>query len=133
MTEKKTPIVSIITLLMMICGVIITGSFFDVNVMSCMWIVWAICIAALFLGECLIGLIKKRFSSNIGAFVATAIMTAVFIVSLLQNSPRGSSLFDFSGLARALISMAFLPPMIVSFAANIGNVIYKLTRRKPMN
>ena len=49
MTEKKKPIVSIITLIIMIFGVILSLSLWDNYIMGIMAIVWAICTAALFL------------------------------------------------------------------------------------
>lgn len=131
MTEKKKPIVSIITLIVMIFGVILSISLWDDYIMGIMAIVWAICTAALFLCECLFGLIKKRFSSNIGAFIAAAAMGAVLTVLLVQEHSNSSGGFlDFSGLMMGLYCIAFLPPMIVSLLANIGNIIYKVTHDK---
>ncbi|MCH5208805.1 MAG: hypothetical protein J1F04_07950 [Oscillospiraceae bacterium] len=127
MTEKKGPFVSRITLIaIMIFGVILTGGFLELLGVV-VWIVWAVCIGVLFLFECLFGLIEKPFSANIGAVIATAIMVVFFAITYIQNAPRGSFLFPGSdGSGQTLACFAFLPPMIVSFTANTGNIIYKL-------
>ena len=134
MTEKKAPFVSIVTLIIMFFGAILSVSLWDDYIMGIMAIVWAICTAALFLCECLFGLIKKRFSSNVGAFIATAAMGVVLTVSLVSEfSDRSGGFLDFSGLMIGLYCIAFLPPMIVSLGVNIGNIIYKVRSGKTEN
>ncbi|MCH5197036.1 MAG: hypothetical protein J1F28_09985 [Oscillospiraceae bacterium] len=131
MTEKKGPFVSQVTLIAtVIFGAVLTGGFFELlGVVT--WIVWAVCIGVLFLFECLFGLIEKPFSANIGAVIATAIMVVFFAITYIQNAPRGSSLFPWSdGSGQTLACFAFLPPTIVSFTANTGNIIYKLVYGK---
>lgn len=119
MKEKKTPVVSIITLVVMIVFVILTISeyYSGIHLYGC----WAICVAALFLSECLCGRIKKRFASNIGVFAVDAIIAAVYIVLLLQSFGDHEG-----GIGRAFLGLFFLPPVIVSLVVNIGNIIYKL-------
>ena len=127
MTEKKAPFVSIITLIIMFFGVIFAFSMGDFFIVGSAVHVWAICTAALFPVECLFGLMKKRFSANIGAFIAIAIMAVVFVVTLIRNAaPRSPSLFGFGGSARDITLVQFLPPIIVSLLVNIGNIIYKV-------
>ena len=132
MKKSIAPAVSIITLIIMFFGAVFAFTVWRVYFEVSIALVWAICIAALFLCEFLVGLVKKRFSKNVGAFIASAIMGAVFAAAFIQSAPRGSSgLFpSLDGIGQAIACIAFLPPMIVSLAVNIGNIIYKLTRRK---
>ena len=125
MNEKKKPTVSIITLIILFFGTIFAFGAWGVYFGGVIAITWATCTAALFLCEFLVGLVKKRFSKNIGAFISSALMCAGLIVTLIQNAPRGSSLFPgLDGLGQALACIAFLPPIIVSLLVNIGNIIY---------
>ena len=132
MKKSKAPAVSIITLIIMfsftVFAFVVWHSYLEISIA----LVWAICIAALFLCEFLAGLIKKRFSKNVGAFIASAIMGAVFAAAYIQSAPRGSAgLFpSLDGIGQAIACIAFLPPMIVSLIVNIGNIIYKVTHDK---
>ena len=132
MKKSKAPAVSIITLIIMFFGTVFAFTVWRVYFEVSIALVWAICIAALFLCEFLVGLVKKRFSKNVGAFIASAIMGAVFATAYIQSAPRGSSgLFPgLDGLGQAIACIAFLPPMIVSLIVNIGNIIYKVTHDK---
>ena len=115
----------------MFFGAILSVSLWDDYIMCIMAVIWAMCTAALFLCECLCGLVKKRFSKNVGAFIAFTLMCVGLIVTLIQNAPRGSSMFPgLDGLGQALACIAFLPPMIVSLIVNIGNIIYKVMSGK---
>ncbi|MCH5204737.1 MAG: hypothetical protein J1F03_08300 [Oscillospiraceae bacterium] len=130
MTEKNIPFVSQITLVVMIFGVVLSGGFLGLSGVV-IWIGWAVCVGVLFLGECLFGRRKKRFSANIGAVLADVIMVVGFTVSFILSDPHDSSPFlALSRLEQVLACITFLPPIIVSLAANIGNVIYKLIRGK---
>lgn len=124
MEDHGTHFVSATTLVILLFGIIIAGAFLHEFIFIPV-IVWSICIAVLFLGEFLFGKMKKRFSSNLGALIAGAVMGAVFTVWVLIKAP-----FALSELEWWLACMSILPPMIVSLAVNIGNIIYKLTRRK---
>ena len=128
MKKSKVPAVSIITLIIMFFGIVFAFTVWRVYFEVSIALVWAICIAALFLCEFLVGLVKKRFSKNVGAFIASAIMGAVFSAAYIQSAPRGSSgLFPgLDGIGQAIACIAFLPPMIVSLGVNIGNIIYKV-------
>ena len=131
MKEHKKPFVSIITLIIMFFGVIFAFSMGNFFIVGAAVHVWAIYTTALFPVECLFGLMKKRFSANIGVFIAIAIMAVVLIVTFIRNAdPRGSSLFGFSGLARDITLVQFLPPMIISLIVNICNIIYKVRSEK---
>ena len=112
----------------MIFGISIAIVFFSFDIAGSIGIVWAGCTAVLFLCEFLVGLVKKRFSKNVGAFIASAIMGAVFAAAYIQSAPRGSAgLFPgLDGIGQAIACIAFLPPMIVSLGVNIGNIIYKV-------
>lgn len=133
MTEKKAPFVSIVTLLVMFFGVIFALAVWGVFLGGAVALVWAICVSVLFLCECLVGLVKKRFSKNVGAFIADALMSVGLIVTLIQNNNDNSSpLIDLSGFAQAVTLIMFLPPMIVSIGVNIGNIIYKVRGEKPI-
>ena len=125
MEDHPTPFVSETTLIIMIFGIIIASAFLN-GFIFIPAIVWTVCIAVLFLCECRFGRKNRtRFSMNIGAFIATAIMGAVFAIWLLIQAP-----FELSEVEWWLACMSILPPMIVSLIVNIGNIIYKLTRRK---
>ena len=132
MKKSKAPAVSIITLIIMFFGTVFAFTVWRVYFEVSIALVWAICIAVLFLCECLVGLIKKRFSKNVGAFIASAIMGAVFAAAYIQSAPRGSAgLFPgLDGIGQAIACIAFLPPMIVSLIVNICNIIYKVTCEK---
>lgn len=125
MTEKNAPIVSMTTLIAMLFGIIIVSPILR----EFMWIsviVWAVCIAALFLCECLFKQKKrKQFTMNLGVFIAILIMGAVFTVWLLIKAP-----FDLSELEWGIACMSILPPMIVSLIVNICNIIYKAINAK---
>lgn len=129
MTEKKKPIVSIITLIIMFFGAIFALSMWGFYLGGAIALMWATCTAALFLCECLCGLVKKRFSKNVGAFIAFALMCVGLIVTLIQNN-NSHGFIDLSDFARAVTLIQFLPPMIVSLIVNIGNIIYKVTHDK---
>ena len=132
MTEKKKPIVSIITLIIMFFFTVFAFTVWRTYLEIPIALFWAICIAMLFLCEFLAGLVKKRFSKNVGAFIASALMASVFAAAFIQSAPRGSAgLFPgLDGIGQAIACIAFLPPMIASLLANIGNVIYKVTHDK---
>ena len=124
MEDNMTPITSI-TAPIMLFGVIIAGAFLNEFIFIPV-IVWAVCIAVLFLCECLFKRKNRtRFSTNIGAFIAAAVMGAVFTVWVLIKAP-----FALSELEWWLACMSILPPMIVSLLVNIGNVIYKVRSGK---
>lgn len=125
--KKRVPFVSTTTLVTMIFALIITLSLFDDYLFLRIGAVWAICVAVLFLCECLFGLKKKPLSPNIGAFVATTVMTVAFVIIFVRNSLDGGY---FLGIWQAIICITFLPPIVVSLAANVGNVIYKIKRGK---
>ena len=131
MTENKKPFVSIVTLIVMFFGAVFSLSVWGVYLGGAIALMWATCTAALFLCEFLCGLVKKRFSKNVGAFIAFTLMCVGLVVTLIQNSnANGVSMFDFSDLAIAVTLIAFLPPMIVSLLVNIGNIIYKVRFEK---
>ena len=122
--QGRAPAVSIITLFILICGVIFTSLLHE-PLMHYIWGDWAVCAAALFLCECRFGRKNELRSSNRGVFVVDAVIAAVFFVLLLLSLiVRGS----YAELSIMLESIAFLPPLIVSLAANIGNIIYKNKR-----
>lgn len=129
MTEKKAPFVSIVTLIIMFFGAIFALSVWGFYLGGAIALMWATCTAALFLCECLVGLVKKRFSKNVGAFIAFALMSVGLTVTLIQNN-NSHGFIDLSDFARAVTLIQFLPPMIVSLGVNIGNIIYKLKREK---
>ena len=126
MKESKAPFVSITTLIIMGFGIIFAFALCGVFLGGAVALIWVICTAVLFLCECLFGLMKKRFSKNVGALVAAALMGVGLITTLLDNDTGGSSLIDLSDAARAITLIMFLPPMIVSLGVNIGNIIYKV-------
>ena len=132
MKKSEAPAISVITLIIMFFGTVFAFTVWRVYFEVSIALVWAICIAVLFLCEFLAGLVKKRFSKNVGAFIASSIMGAVFAAAFIQSAPRGSSgLFPgLDGIGQAIACIAFLPPMIVSLLMNIGNVIYKVTCEK---
>lgn len=103
---------------MLIIGVLCTSSF----EMWFIWLTWAVCAAALFLFECLFGLIKKPFASNIGVFIPIAVMGAAIISAFANSDPHA---FIMGNLGAQLNFIAFAPPMLVALGANIGNMIYK--------
>ena len=122
MPENSNPIISEITALMLFPGVIVTAfmyGFFGIAI----WLGWGVCMGVLFLCEFLFGRIKKRFYKNIGAFIATVIMAFILIAAL--RPPKAEPLLD----ERVFVYLAYLPPLIISLLVNIGNLIYKLTRR----
>lgn len=124
MKEKRTPFVSILTLCIMgvaaIMGAIKTNELY----LFFYGIPWSVCIVVLFLDECLFGLMKKRFSQNIGAFAASAVIGVFLVISLISETSSGSSFFAFKPPSALSV---FLPPLIVSLFANIGILIGKLT------
>ena len=133
MKEGKAPVISIITLVVVLFGAIVYHNA-NLSLDSLLsGAFWVICSAVMFLGECLFKLIKKRYSANIGAFIVTAIMTVAFIVMfcLTHDKTYGVDLmFGQKRTGGEIVCLLLLPPMIVSLAVNIGNIIYKLTRRK---
>ena len=108
MKKKNIPFVSIVTLSLMIIGVLFTSNF----EMEFIWLTWAVCAAALFLFECLFGLMKKTYSAIIIAF---------------ENSDPHAFL---GTLGAQLNFVAFAPPMFVALAANIGNIFYKNIKKR---
>lgn len=122
MKKKNIPIVSIITLNLLIIGVLFTSRF----EMAFIWLTWAICAAALFLFECLFGLIKKTFAPNISLFIPIAVMGAAIIIAFANSDPHA-----FFGTLGAQVSfVAFAPPMFVALCANVGNIIYKAVKKR---
>lgn len=122
MKKKNIPFVSIVTLSLMIIGVLFTSNF----EMEFIWLTWAVCAAALFLFECLFGLMKKTYSSNIGLFVPIAVMGAAIIIAFENSDPHA-----FLGTLGAQLNfVAFAPPMFVALAANIGNIFYKNIKKR---
>lgn len=86
---------------------------------------WAVCVGLLFLCEYLFKRkSRKLFTTNIGAFIAIAVMAAPFVLSLIQNH------METDTWGRDLTLIAFLPPIIVSLIVNICNIIYKVTCEK---
>lgn len=130
MPENSNPIISQITTLAMILGVIITAVIFG-GLGALFWVPWAVCVGALFLCEYLFGRRKKRFYKNIGAFIGTVIMAGLFVLSLttdIANDPeREKNLFI---ITEECYYIMFLPPMIASLGVNIGNIIYKVRSGK---
>lgn len=133
MPKFNRPIISIITTFIMLPGLIPTAVIFRPFCVA-FWLIWAFCIGVLFLCEYLPGRTnRKLFTKNKGVFAAIAIMGIFFAISL-------KTYFSFkaypdqlvpdirSSLAFPLVS--FLPPMIVSLGVNIGNMIYKVRKRK---
>lgn len=123
MPENSDPIISKITTLALFPGVIVTSfmyGFFGIAI----WLGWGVCIGVLFLCEFLFGRRKKRFYKNIGAFIATVIMAVILIYAL--RPPSSEPLLD----DRVFVYLAYLPPTIVSFVVNVGNIIYRLRREK---
>ena len=123
MPENSDPIISKITTLALFPGVIITAfmyGFFGIFI----WAGWGVCIGVLFLCEFLFGRRKKRFYKNIGAFIATVIMAVILVAAL--RPPSSEPLLD----DRVFVYIAYLPPMIVSFIVNAGNIIYRIMREK---
>ena len=126
MPENSNPIISQITTLVMFLGVIITAVLYGLLGLI-FWIPWAVCIGVLFLCEYLFGRRKKRFYKNIGAFIATTVIGAVFAAEYVRTAPGGLTVSTGpDGLGQTLACIAFLPPIIVSLGVNIGNVIYKV-------
>ena len=92
--------------------------------------IWAVCVGLLFLCEYLFKRkSRKLFTTNIGAFIAIAVMAALFVLSLIQNQPR-RTFMGTNTIGRDLTLIAFLPPIIVSLIVNICNIIYKVTCEK---
>ena len=108
--------------------------------LSCtaVWIIWAFCIGVLFLCEYLPGRTnRKLFTKNKGVFAAIAIMCVLFAISLrtyfgYKNDPawfinHTVSLIQTDFAAHLVM---FLPPIAVSLGVNIGNMIYKVRKRR---
>ena len=123
MPENSDPIISKITTLALFPGVIVTAFMYGLFGIA-IWLGWGVCIGLLFLCEFLFGRRKKRFYKNIGAFIGTMIMVAILIAAL--RPPSSEPLLD----ERTFVYLAYLPPIIISFCVNIGNVIYRLRREK---
>ena len=87
--------------------------------------IWAICVGLLFLCEYLFKRKSRNlFTANIGAFIAIALMTVLFVLSLIQNH------MEMNTWGRDLTLIAFLPPIIISLIVNICNIIYKVKSEK---
>ena len=130
MPENSDPIISKITTLAMILGVLITAVLYG-GLGALFWVPWAVCVGALFLCEYLFGRRKKRFYKNIGAFIGTVIMAGLFVLSLTTDIANGpepeKNLFT---VTETVYYIMFLPPITVSFIVNICNIIYRLIREK---
>lgn len=128
MKESKAPVISIITLgLLLFCAIVYHNANLSLDSLFS-GAFWVICSAVMFLGECLFKLTKKRYSANIGAFIGTAIMTVAFIVvfCLTHDKIYGVDLmFGQKRTGGEIACLLLLPPMIVSLCVNIGNIIYK--------
>ena len=102
------------------------------------WIIWAFCIGVLFMCEYLPGRTnRKLFTKNKGVFAAIAIMGVFFAISLrtyfsykADPSWREEHLIPVIQSSLVFPLVSFLPPMIVSLGVNIGNMIYKVRKRK---
>lgn len=128
MAKKNDLSVSKITLVVMGFGTIPVFAMFGIFIVPTL-IIWVFCLGLLFLCEWLIGKIKKRFSSNLGAFAATAIMGITLISWLvIEADAHTGGKFDFYELEQQLYLIAFLPIIIVSFCVNVGSIIYKSKR-----
>ena len=137
MDRNKKLTVSVFTFILSlpitVFGISIAIVYFSFDIAGSIGIVWAGCTAVLFLCEFLFGLMKKRFSANLGALIATAIMTVGLTVVCIQNGRNAHTSWVFPGLdefKRAFTGAAFLPPMIASLLVNIGNIIYKVRSGK---
>lgn len=119
MPENSNPIISQITTLVLFPGVIVTAFMYGLFGIA-IWLGWGVCVGVIFLCEFLFGRRKKRFYKNIGAFIATMIMAVILIAAV--RPPKAEPLLD----ERVFVYIAYLPPIIVSFCVNIGNIIYKL-------
>lgn len=133
MKESKAPVISMITLALLLFGAIVYR-FADQSLGSFIpGVFWVICSGVMFLGECLFKLTKKRYSANIGAFIVTAIMTVAFIVMfcLTHDHIYGSKMFGGqTGTGGKISCVLLLPPIIVSLCVNIGYIIYRVRREK---
>lgn len=123
MPENSDPIISKITTLALFPGVIVTAFMYGLFGIA-IWLGWGVCIGVLFLCEFLFGRRKKRFYKNIGAFIATMIMVLILIYAVSPS--KAEPLLD----ERVFVYLAYLPPTIVSFIVNVGNIIYRLRREK---
>lgn len=137
MNRNKKPTISVLTFIisipLMVFGISIASMYFSFDIASNIGIVWAGCTAVLFLCEYLFGLMKKRFSANLGALIATAIMGVGLTVVCIQNARNAHTSWVFPGLdefKRAFTGAAFMPPIIGSIIVNIGNIIYKARSAK---
>ena len=131
MTEYYKPCVAIITSCIMGFGLIGTVPFFTVFGII-IYPGWAVCAGVLFLCEYLFRR-KHRglYTTNIGAFIATAIMGITLIVWLvIEADAHTGGKFDFYEMEQQLYLLMFLPPTIGSLGVNIGNIIYKVRREK---
>ena len=133
MSKYNRPIITIITTFIILPGVIPTAVIFGPFCVA-YWIIWAFCIGVLFLCEYLPGRTnRKLFTKNKGVFAAIAIMGVFFAISLRTYFSYEAGPEQFvpdirSSLVFPLVS--FLPPMIISLGVNIGNMIYKVRKRK---
>ena len=118
--ERKKPVISIITSVVMIVFVILTIS--EPYISIPLWSFWAICLGAMFLAECLGGLTKKRLAPNIGVFAVDLIIAAAFVFLFLATFADEEDALT----ARAFIGLFFLPPVIVSLIANIVSILRKI-------
>ena len=123
MPENSDPIISKITTLALFPGVIVTAFMYGLFGIA-IWLGWGVCIGVLFLCEFWFGRRKKRFYKNIGAFIATMIMAFILIAAV--RPPKAEPLLD----ERVFVYLAYLPPTIVSFIVNLGNIIYRIMREK---
>lgn len=128
MKEDKKPDISILSSIIMLFYVLFfTFPAFGFDTAWRLAVVAAACIAVLFLCECLFRLCKKRFSANIGAFIATAVMCAVFAAEYIRTAPGGLTVSTGpNGWEQAISCTAFLPPITVTLAVNIGDIVNKL-------
>ena len=128
MKEVKKPDISIISFFVMLFYVLFyTVPAFGFDTAWRAAVAGAVCIAVLFLCECLFGLIKKRFSANVGAFIATAAVGAAFAAEYIRTAPGGLTVSSGPyGWEQSLARIAFLPPIAVTLAVNIGDIVNKL-------
>ena len=136
MKESKAPVISIITLAVVLFSAIVYHNVNQSLDSLFSGAFWVICSAVMFLGECLFKLTKKRYSANIGAFIVTAVMTVAFIVMfcLTHDKIYGVDLmFGQKRTGGEIACLLLLPPMTVSLCVNIGNLIYKVRSGKAEN
>ena len=131
MPENNKPCIAIITSVILGFGIIFTVAFFSLFGII-IYPGWAVCVGLLFLCEYLFKRKTRRlFTTNIGAFIATAVMGITLIVWLvIESNAHTGGVIDFFELEQQLYLIMFLPPIIVSLLVNIGNIIYKVMSGK---